>query len=77
MLLRDMNREQMWLLPSTLDDMLALDQPARFVAEFVDALDRRAWADLGVGIEGDPPGTPAYHPRALLGVWLYGFMVVG
>ena len=72
--LRDMNREQMWLLPPMLDDLLALDHPARFVAEFVDALDRKAWAELGVEIEGDPLGAPAYHPRALLSVWLYGFM---
>ena len=25
-------------------------------------------------IEGDSMGAPAYHPRALLSVWLYGFM---
>ena len=25
-------------------------------------------------IGGDPLGAPAYHPRALLSVWLYGFM---
>ena len=72
--LRDMDREQMWLLPPTLDDLLALDHPSRFVAEFVDALDREAWAKIGVEIDGDSLGAPAYHPRALLCVWLYGFM---
>ena len=72
--LRDMDREQMWLLPPSLDELLPLDHPARFVAEFVDALDREGWAELGVEIEGDPLGAPAYHPRALLSVWLYGFM---
>ena len=65
-----MGREQ----PPTLDELLPLDHPARFVAEFVDALDRDAWAELGVDIEGDSMGAPAYHPRALLSVWLYGFM---
>ena len=40
----------------------------------MDALDREEWAKLGVDIEGDPLGAPAYHPRALLSVWLYGFM---
>ena len=29
---------------------------------------------MGVEPEGDPLGAPAYHPRALLSVWLYGFM---
>ena len=51
-----------------------LDHPARFVAEFVDALDREDWAELGVDIDGEVLGAPAYHPRALLSVWLYGFM---
>ena len=72
--LRDMDREQAWLLPPSLDELLPLDHPARFVAEFVDALDKEGWAELGVEIEGDPLGAPAYHPRALLSVWLYGFM---
>ena len=67
--LRDMDREQMWLLPPSL-----VDHPARFVAVFVDALDKEGWAELGVEIDGDPLGAPAYHPRALLCVWLYGFM---
>ena len=31
--LRDMDREQMWLLPPSLDELLPLDHPARFVAE--------------------------------------------
>ena len=51
-----------------------MDHPALFVGEFVDALDREDWAELGVEIEGDSLGAPAYHPRALLGVWLYGFV---
>ena len=72
--LRPMGREQMWMLPPTLDELLPLDHPARFVAEFVDALDRDAWTELGVDIEGDSMGAPAHHPRALLSVWLYGFM---
>ena len=71
--LRDMGREQMWLLPPSLDELLPLDHPARFVAEFVDALDREGWSELGVE-NGEVLGAPAYHPRALLGVWLYGFM---
>ena len=75
--LREMGREQIWMLPPTLDELLPLEHPARFVAEFVDALDREDWAELGVDIEGDSMGAPAYHPRALLSVWLYGFMTGG
>ena len=56
------------------DVAVALYHPARFVAEFVDALGREGWLEFGVEIEGDPLGAPAYHPRALLSEWLYGFM---
>ena len=71
---RPMSRKQQWLLPPSLDEVVPADHPARFVAEFVDALDRDAWAELGIDLDGDPPGAPAYHPRALLSVWVYGFM---
>lgn len=72
--LRPMRREQMWMLPPTLDELIASDHPARFVAEFVDGLNRDAWLELDVIPEGERLGAPAYHPRALLSVWLYGFM---
>ena len=34
------------------------------------------WGDAvrGVEIGGDPLGAPAYYPRALLSVWLFGFV---
>lgn len=72
--LRPLNREQVWLLPPRLDELVPEDHPARFVAAFVDAFDRAAWEALGIGPDGEPLGAPAYHPRALLSVWLYGFM---
>ncbi len=72
--LRPLNRGQTWLLPPTLDDLLPQDHPARFVGELVDGLDRAIWAEMGIDLEGEPLGAPAYHPRALLGVWLHGFM---
>ena len=50
------------------------DHPVRFVAEFVDALERSGWSELGVEIDGEALGAPSYHPRGLLSVWLYGFM---
>ena len=61
-------------MPPTLDELVPQDHSARFVAEFVDALDRQDWTELGVDPDGGPLGAPAYHPRALLIVRLYGFM---
>ena len=72
--LRPFNREQGWLLPPTLDQLIGADHPARFVAAFVDGLDGEAWASLEMDLKGDPMGAGAYHPRALLSIWLYGFM---
>jgi len=72
--LRTLNREQVWLLPPSVDELIVDDHPARFVAEFVDALESSFWSDMGIGLGGDHMGAPAYHPRALLSVWLYGFM---
>ena len=55
--LREMNREQMWLLPPTLDEMVPKEHPARFVTGFLDGLGREDWADLGVEPEGGPAGS--------------------
>ena len=72
--LRSLNRQQTWLLPPTLDELIPDDHPARFIAMFVDNLDETEWRKLGIGLEVEPLGAPAYHPRVLLGVWLFGFM---
>jgi transposase len=71
---RPLMREQGWLLPPRLDDLLSADHPVYFVAAFVDELDEAAWSGLGVRVDGEELGAPAYHPRLLLSVWLYGFM---
>lgn len=72
--LRPVNREQSWLLPPSLDELLPQDHPARFVGEFVDGLDRAMWVEMGIDLDGELLGAPAYHPRVLLSIWLYGFM---
>ena len=45
--LRAMDREQMWLMPPSLGDLIPAEHPSRFVAEVVDALDREDWRSLG------------------------------
>lgn len=71
---REFSRQQTWLLPPNLDELLPQDHPARFVAMVVDSLDATTWGKLDIKLEGEPLGAPNYHPRAMLGVWLYGFM---
>lgn len=71
---RELQREQGWLMPPTLEELLAEDHPARVVAAFVDSLTRAEWSEIGIDVRDRQTGARAYHPRALLGVWLYGFM---
>jgi transposase len=66
-----MPRNQAFLLPPSLDDLVPADHPARFVAEFVAELDLAA---LGFELEAAVEGRPRYRPEHLLACWLYGFM---
>ena len=70
---RPFSREQAWLMPPTLDDPVPEDHPVRFAAAFVDGLDAETWEELEIDLQGDPRGASAYHPRALLSVWIHGF----
>jgi transposase len=72
--LRPLNRQQTWLFPPTLDELIPDDHPVRYIASFVDTLDDEMWQRMSIQLDGEPLGAPAYHPRALLSVWLYGFM---
>jgi transposase len=66
------SRDQMLLLPASVDDYVAADNPARFIAAFVDDL------DLGVlGFDRARPkatGRPGYDPADLLKLYLYGYL---
>lgn len=73
MTLRSLNREQTWLLPPSLDELISSNHPARYIATFIDSQEH-VWSEMGIPMEGEIMGAPAYHPRALLSVWLYGFM---
>lgn len=72
--LRSFNREQAWLMPPSLEELIPEDHPARFVDMLLGELDESEWEAMGVKMAGGPMGAPAYHPRALAGVWVYGFM---
>ena len=72
--MRAFSREHAWLMPPTLDELVPADHGARFVAAFVDRLDAEVWEELEIDLQGARRGASAYHPRALLSVWIYGFM---
>ena len=60
--------------PPTLRDLVPNYHPARFVAEFVDALERADCTELGIKLAVKVLGASAYHPRVMLCFWLHGFM---
>ncbi len=66
------HRSQSTLLPESLDDYVSDTNSVRVVDVFVDELDL---ATLGFdGAISTDTGRPAYHPAALLKIYIYGYL---
>src|SRR6201993_4565141 len=67
-----LDRGQTPLLPASLDDYVAEDNPVRAVDVFVDGLDLER---LGfVGVLPLDTGRPGYHPGMMLKLYIYGYL---
>jgi len=64
------NYGQLLLLPPSVDEWVPADHPARFVRDFIDALDL---AELGFKVPEGLEGRPAYAADLLVKVWVYGY----
>ena len=70
--IEEADRRQITLLPASLEDYVAEDNPVRVVEAFVDQLDLGA-----LGFEGTVPavtGRSSYHPAVLLKIYIYGYL---
>jgi transposase len=64
------NREQMMLLPQSIEEYIPEDHPVRVYDAFVEALDFGA---LGIELDDQQVGNPEYDPRAMLKLLVYGY----
>lgn len=65
--LRPYDQEQMFLLPPSLNEWVRRDHPARIFSEIVDRIDTKYFR------EPKDEGRPAYHPKMMLKVLLWGY----
>ena len=66
------DRSQGLLLPERLEDYVHEDNPVRVVDAFVEALGLGALGFVAANRAGG--GRPAYHPAALLKIYIYGYL---
>jgi len=71
------NREQLVLFPTSLDDVIDEDNEARFIDLFVESLDLEKMGFVRGTLREvfrEENGRPAYHPKDLLKLYLYGYL---
>ena len=67
--IEETERNQLTLLPESLDDYIGESNPVRAIEAFVAHLDL---AELGFEVVPEATGRPGYHPSVLLRLYIYG-----
>lgn len=65
------DRDQIILLPDTLDDYVGTDNEVCAIDEFIDSLDI---GSMGFKAEAAKKGRPGYDPRDMLKLYMYGYL---
>jgi transposase len=69
--IQGIDRKQLALFPTCLDDSLDADNEVRLIDPFVDSLDLKSF---GFDMDYIDNGRPAYHPGDLLKLFIYGYL---
>jgi len=64
------NRNQIELLPKTVNEYIASDDPVRAYDAFIETIDFR---ELGITLDPHKVGNSEYHPHAMLKLLVYGY----
>jgi transposase len=64
------NRDQIELLPKTINEYIASDDSVRAYDAFIETIDFR---DLGITLDANKVGNSEYHPHAMLKLLVYGY----
>jgi transposase len=67
---RSGERRQTVMFPASVEEYVAADDPVRAYDAFVEQLD---FGDLGIELDSDQVGPPAYDPKAMLKLLVYGY----
>jgi len=65
------NRNQSYLFPISLEKSIDIDNEVRFIDVFVESLKLES---MGFKLDHIENGRPAYHPKDLLKLYIYGYM---
>lgn len=64
------NRDQMELLPSSIEEYVGKEDPVRVYDAFVESLN---FAELGIELDEEQVGNPEYDPKAMMKLLVYGY----
>lgn len=65
------NRQQAILFPQSLDEIIDQTNQVRIIDLFVESINL---ADFNFTIKSSIEGRPAYHPKDLLKIYVYGYL---
>jgi transposase len=69
--IKGQDRNQMALFPVSMDEAIEQDHEVRIIDLFVEALDIES---MGFKLDHTDNGRPAYHPKDLLKLYIYGYL---